>query len=286
MHPPTVPDPTESADQTVVRHALQRGLVSAPVVREALLLREELRRRGQNPALLALLRARGLDPRHLPELERMWRDAVTATHAGGSRHGSDRLPAGEGTRALPAAAHIPEETLRRSSELLRRPAADDPEPVRSFFGGGPEGGPSRSVGVASQEAPRPGMSVGPFLVERELARGGMGIVYAARDERLGRRVALKLLRPELLTVASDVERHRLEAEAAARLRHPNIVGIHEVGQSPHGLYLALDLIDGPSLRALLEEKGPFEPTVAARIAERVARALHYAHSRAILHRDV
>jgi eukaryotic-like serine/threonine-protein kinase len=129
--------------------------------------------------------------------------------------------------------------------------------------------------------------VGPYAVERRLAAGGMGVVYVARHEALGRRVALKLM----LTSAADAgpeaaERFLIEAQAAARLRHPNIVGIHDVGQDGGRPYLALDLVDGESLKDRVDREGPLDPTVAAVILEKLARAVFYAHSNSILHRDI
>ena len=131
----------------------------------------------------------------------------------------------------------------------------------------------------------PASRLGMFLIERELARGGMGVVYVAVHEQLGRRVALKVMLgwgdPE------EAERFRFEAQAAARLRHPDIVGIHEVGQVNGKWYLAMDLVEGPgSLQNLLERQGPLDPRRSARLIERVARAVHFAHTRFVLHRDL
>ncbi len=127
--------------------------------------------------------------------------------------------------------------------------------------------------------------VGPFTIERELARGGMGVVYVAVHPRLGRPVALKLL---LEAEASEEERERfaIEARAAARLRHPNIVGIHTVGEHQGRPYLVMDLIEGESLQERIRREGPLPPREAATLTETLARALSYAHSRAILHRDL
>ncbi len=128
--------------------------------------------------------------------------------------------------------------------------------------------------------------LGPFRVERELARGGMGVVYAAFHEGLGRRVALKLLRAGQGADPEEVERFRFEAQAAARLKHPHIVGIHDVGRTADGWYLAMDLVEGESLQARIAREGALPPEEAARLLEVIARAVHYAHGRGILHRDL
>ncbi len=143
----------------------------------------------------------------------------------------------------------------------------------------------RTVAPLAWPDPRAGAPVafGPYEVERELARGGMGVVYVARHRELGRRVALKVQQledPELN------ERFAVEAQAAARLRHPGIVGIHEVGRAGTRAWLAMDLIEGRSLKQRLDEGGPLAPREAARITERLARAVAFAHARSILHRDL
>ncbi|MBX3471078.1 MAG: serine/threonine protein kinase, partial [Planctomycetes bacterium] len=130
----------------------------------------------------------------------------------------------------------------------------------------------------------PARRVGGYELLAELGRGGMGSVWRARSLALGREVALKLLTapddPEL------VERFQLEARAAARLRHPNVVGVHEVGQDGRTWFLALDLVEGESLRARVTRDGPLSPREAARVVEAIGRALHHAHGHGVVHRDV
>ncbi|MCO5168863.1 MAG: WD40 repeat domain-containing serine/threonine-protein kinase [Planctomycetes bacterium] len=126
--------------------------------------------------------------------------------------------------------------------------------------------------------------VGPYVVERELARGGMGVVHVAVHAQLGRRVALKLLPAG--AGGELAERFQLEAQAAARLKHPHVVGVHEVGVERGQPWLAMDLIEGESLHARLGREGPLPEDVAAPLLEKVARAVAYAHARGVLHRDV
>jgi Protein kinase domain len=145
--------------------------------------------------------------------------------------------------------------------------------------------PHRGVLPLPGQAPPPSR-IGNYEIERELARGGMGVVYVARHVELQRRVALKVLLTSTLPDPEDVERFQIEARAAARLQHPGIVGIHEVGRDGERWFLAMDLVEGCSLHTRLSDSGPFLPRDAAGLIEQVARALHYAHTRAILHRDL
>lgn len=125
---------------------------------------------------------------------------------------------------------------------------------------------------------------GRFELIREIGRGGFGIVYEARDVQLGRTVAFKALLPgERPDVSEDCLLR--EAEAAARLSHPNIVAIHDVGRSEYGPYLILELLHGTTLQRRLEA-GPLAPREAVRIAVEVARGLAHAHAHGVIHRDL
>jgi serine/threonine protein kinase len=128
--------------------------------------------------------------------------------------------------------------------------------------------------------------LGDFRLERELGRGGMGIVYLAEEVRLGRWVALKVVAPEL---AGDVEfRTRFEREAriAAGLDHPNVVPLFTAGEADGQLYLSMRYVDGTDLKTLLHERGPLEPGEAAMIAAQVGSARDAAHARGLVDRDV
>jgi eukaryotic-like serine/threonine-protein kinase len=130
----------------------------------------------------------------------------------------------------------------------------------------------------------PGAVIGRFELVREVGRGGFGVVYEARDRELGRTVAFKALqlggRPEV-----GEERLLREAEAAARLSHPNIVTLHDVGRSPHGPYLVLELLRGRTLAQRLDA-GPVPVGEAVRVATEVARGLAHAHREGVVHRDL
>jgi len=119
----------------------------------------------------------------------------------------------------------------------------------------------------------------------EIGRGGMGIVYRARQLNLDREVAVKMILRGPLASGADRERFRVEAEATARLDHPNIVPVYEVGQSQQRPYFSMKFIRGRTLSSLLAER-PLPPREAAQILAAVARGIHYAHQHGILHRDL
>jgi serine/threonine protein kinase len=127
---------------------------------------------------------------------------------------------------------------------------------------------------------------GDYKIERELGRGGMAIVYEAVDVHLGRRVALKVLPPEMAIRKSMAERFKREAKMAAALDHPNIVPVYRVGQTGGLLYIAMKYIKGRALDSILETQGPLPIPVVLGIMRAAAGALAYAHERGIVHRDV
>ena len=126
-----------------------------------------------------------------------------------------------------------------------------------------------------------------FTLEGEIGRGGMGVVYHARDERLKRKVAVKVLPPELAFREEIRIRFLREAETAARLSHPHIVPIHSVGEGPDGLvYFVMAYVDGESLGARLKRRERLPPEEARRILMETADALGAGHALGIIHRDV
>ncbi len=131
-----------------------------------------------------------------------------------------------------------------------------------------------------------GKVLGPYEVLREVGRGGMGIVYEARDRTLQRTVALKVLAPHFAGDPEFVKRFLREARAAAQLSHPNLVHIYSVGQHEDIYYMAMEYVRGRPLADLIRERGPLEPRLALRIARHVAEALAEAHRHDIVHRDV
>lgn len=136
--------------------------------------------------------------------------------------------------------------------------------------------------VSTSELP-PGHQLGRYTVSHELGRGGMGVVYHARDNRLDRDVALKLIGKT--TDDSIVQRFWREARAAASVSHPNICQVYEVEDSPLGICIAMELLDGESLEARLL-RGALPPADAARIALELLSALGALHLRGLVHRDI
>lgn len=127
--------------------------------------------------------------------------------------------------------------------------------------------------------------IGPYIVEQVLNHGGMGVIYKAYDTRLKRPVALKMILSNELIDSAMVARFRSEAEAVAALQHPNIVQIYEVGEHDGLPYLALELVDGPSLQERLKD-GPLSAPEAALLTLAIAKAIDFAHHRGIVHCDL
>jgi serine/threonine protein kinase len=126
---------------------------------------------------------------------------------------------------------------------------------------------------------------GDYEILEEIARGGMGVVYKARQTTLNRIVALKMILSGELATSEDIERFHLEAQAAANLNHPNIVAIHEVGQHEDRYYFSMDYVEGQSLGELLLS-GPIPVRQAAEYVQTISEAVHYAHEAGTLHRDL
>ncbi|MEU0086632.1 serine/threonine-protein kinase [Streptomyces sp. NPDC006274] len=131
-----------------------------------------------------------------------------------------------------------------------------------------------------------GRRVADYLVEREIGRGGMAVVYRARDLRLDRTVALKLLAPELARNDTFRKRFTHESRVAASIDHPHIVPVFEAGETDGLLYIAMRYVPGQDLRVLLDRMGPLPAVAAGRIAAQVASALDAAHAHDLVHRDV
>ena len=130
-----------------------------------------------------------------------------------------------------------------------------------------------------------GAQLGPYRIVEQIGSGGMGVVYRAHDERLGRDVALKVVSDTLGSSPQATERFEQEARAAAALSHPNIVAIHDVGQVDGRPYAVTELLEGESLRARMA-RGPLPWREAVEIALATADGLAAAHARGIVHRDI
>jgi serine/threonine-protein kinase len=127
---------------------------------------------------------------------------------------------------------------------------------------------------------------GRYRAEKRLGSGGMAEVWCAEDDVLGRRVALKLLGSRFAEDDEFRERFKREAQAAAGLAHPNVVGIFDRGEWDGTPYIAMELVDGKTLKDVVRERGPLPPDVAVNLTIQILQALGYAHRRGIVHRDV
>jgi WD40 repeat protein/tRNA A-37 threonylcarbamoyl transferase component Bud32 len=153
------------------------------------------------------------------------------------------------------------------------------------FDPGSENGRTEAAGAR----PRPFLRyLGDYELVEEIGRGGMGVVFKARQMSLNRTVAVKMILARHLASAADVQRFRAEAEAAANLQHVNIVAIHEVGEQDGQHYFSMDYIEGRSLAQLVSDLGfgISDFRRAARYVKTIAEAIHYAHQRGVLHRDL
>ncbi len=146
---------------------------------------------------------------------------------------------------------------------------------------------AKEVEVAGSWAPevKPGGTLGRFQLVRELGRGGFGVVYEAFDGELSRTVALKVVKPGTRIAARGSEWLMREAEAVARLNHPNIITLHDFGQGPSGPYLVFELLRGQSLAESLRA-GPIGLDQAIDVGLAVSRALVHAHAAGVVHRDL
>ena len=144
----------------------------------------------------------------------------------------------------------------------------------------------------TRQDPRAGVRLANrYTIDERLSSGGMATVYRATDEILGRAVAVKIMHPALAADPSFVERFRREGQNAARLSHPNVVTVYDYGEAPIGnltpdLFMVMELVEGTTLRSLLERFGRLDPPMARHVARGVAAALDHAHSKGIVHRDV
>jgi tetratricopeptide (TPR) repeat protein len=177
---------------------------------------------------------------------------------------------------------VPEDTVRSTQEASAAPEA--PGALSRLLLELAQA-PEEDLAASWQGTLKPGEAVGRYQIREEIGRGGFGAVYEAFDPELGRAVALKTLRPGRTRRELTQDWIKKEAEAVARLDHPGIVTVHDVGTCPSGPYLVMELLRGQTLQQRLE-KGPLPAGEALRVAEEMARALAHAHHRGVLHRDL
>jgi tRNA A-37 threonylcarbamoyl transferase component Bud32 len=151
------------------------------------------------------------------------------------------------------------------------------------------GGESNKQGARTEYVPPPPAELARYFPELEIleliGRGGMGVVYKARQKRLDRLVALKILPPNVSRDAAFSERFSREAKALARLTHPNIVTVHDFGQADGLFYFVMEFVDGMNLRQLLDT-AKISPKEALAIVPQICDALQFAHDKGIVHRDI
>jgi YVTN family beta-propeller protein len=140
--------------------------------------------------------------------------------------------------------------------------------------------------LASITDPEPGALLGDYRIEAVAGRGGMGVVYRAVQEPLGRRVALKVIAPALASDDAFRDRFVRESAMAGAIDHPNVVPVYGAGEVDGRLFMAMRWVEGQDLRALVADRGPLEPGSAVEIVASVAGALGAAHRRGLVHRDV
>jgi tRNA A-37 threonylcarbamoyl transferase component Bud32 len=157
---------------------------------------------------------------------------------------------------------------------------DKPPPSPTASGTTPD------IGPAAQTADLTGKKLGDFQLLHRLGQGGMGQVYLAEQVSLKRKVALKILRPDLAANPTSLERFKAEALAVARATHANIVQVYAINEAEGLHYMALEYVEGRNLREFLEKKGPPEVLVSLSIMRQVAAALQRASELGIIHRDI
>ena len=178
----------------------------------------------------------------------------------------------------------------RLAELLEALPAPDTHPLaptlcnKTLFGLFASAGQTPRVDADLPPIPGVGAVTG-YEILGELGRGGMAVVYKARQKGLNRLVALKMILSGSCAGPEELRRFRIEAEAAAQLQHAHIVQIHDVAEFEGRPFLSLELVEGGSLAERLRQ-GPLTPARAAELTETLAEAMHYAHLRGILHRDL
>ena len=131
-----------------------------------------------------------------------------------------------------------------------------------------------------------GFRVDRYLLLDLIGHGGMGRVYLARDTRLNRLVALKILAPERMNNPRAIARFQREARVGAQLQHENLVRIYDFGESSGRYFLVMEYIEGKTVGGLITAQGPMPPPTAARLARQIALGLEHAHRKGLIHRDV
>ena len=234
-------------------------------------------------------------------------DEITPQPGEGNPASGEGVPApGQGAAAPGQGAAAPGKGAAAPGEKPPRPRAKTPRPRTPRPAAGAASGeiapaPERKTPRPRARTPRPRttsvrppteISAAPagqiagYRLEEQIGLGGMAVVYRARDERLDRQVALKLLAPGLAVDTAFRQRFIRESRAAAAVDHPNIIPIYEAGEAGGSLFIAMRYVQGGDARSLLERTGPLSPGRAWSVITQVAAALDAAHAHGLVHRDV
>ena len=227
--------------------------------------------------------------RRKPPSERQTRilaSEIPATVSGGSGVQSFDLTESIEIQIPPSEA-APIAELRESAAQLFGP--EDSQPASDSVMSRDELCPWSSVSqvLAPRQDPVIGQTVGAWKIHAKLGEGGMGAVYLARHPKLRKEVVVKVLKPELADRPRRVERFLREARLGARLSHPNLVSVQDVGTSECGLhYMVMEYVEGVNLHERIQAQGAFEPREALRVVTEIAKALRVLHEAGVIHRDV
>eukprot|EP00913_Durusdinium_trenchii_P010879 g10208.t1 len=243
----------DDGETAVAQHTLHNYLESFPELTveelaDSGLIAEEYRVRtrwGDRPSASGLLQEYGLGEEHLPLLLAVDEELAT------------------------------EETVLRSTSTDEETVPTGEADNRTI---------EWSLSTDAEQA-APGPTFGDYEILHEIARGGMGVVYKARQTKLNRIVALKMIKAGELAGDEDIRRFQVEAEAAARLDHPHIVPIHEIGEDNGRHYFSMGFVDGAGLDAKLKD-GPLDGRETAELMKNIVDAVHYAHENGVVHRDL
>jgi serine/threonine protein kinase/DNA-binding SARP family transcriptional activator/ABC-type transport system substrate-binding protein len=212
-----------------------------------------------------------------PLRERLWAHLMLALYRGGRQ--AEALDAYERARQV-LASELGSDPSTELQRLHQQILSQDPE-LRASSAPAPASALQASTGDLE-----PGAEFSGYRIDRIIGRGGMGVVYLAEHEGLKRKVALKLLAPQLAEDPRFRERFVRESQLAASIDHPNVIPIYEAGEAEGRLYIAMRFVDGTDLRTLLHEQGTLGPAQTSRIVGQVAAALDAAHELGLVHRDV
>jgi TRAP transporter TAXI family solute receptor len=208
-----------------------------------------------------------------PEIADELSELMDAADAIGQMTTGHSAPKGDSPRPIPFAANPGADTI--VGEALHRDGAETDPAVTLPMANRAKGDPGPTLPY----------DLGDYLLLEVLGRGGMGVVYLAKQRELDRQVAVKMIRSGILADEDEVKRFYTEAQAVARLHHRGIVGVHQFGRRAGHHFFSMEYIPGSDLQKKINGE-ELEPELAARYVRDVARAIHHAHGKGVLHRDL